>query len=67
MPRYDPRRIEPRWQAYWDEFRTFVTGDFEPGRDYQILVDEGEGDKRYRALLVPSGSGVVDIYDETLF
>ena len=44
-----------------------LSHDFEPGRDYQILVDEGEGDKRYRALLVPSGSGVVDIYDETLF
>ena len=48
MPRYDPRRIEPRWQAYWDEFRTFVTGDFEPGREKLYVLDmfpypSGEG------------------------
>ena len=22
MPRYDPARIEPRWQAHWDEHET---------------------------------------------
>ncbi len=25
MPRYDPARIEPKWQALWDERRTFAT------------------------------------------
>src|SRR5690606_11745573 len=25
MPRYDARRIEARWQSYWDEHGTFVT------------------------------------------
>ena len=44
-----------------------LSHDFEPGRDYQILVDEGEGDKRYSAVLVPQGSGVMNVYDETLF
>ncbi|MFQ5732694.1 MAG: leucine--tRNA ligase [Planctomycetaceae bacterium] len=27
MPRYDHKRIEPRWQAYWDEHETFKTPD----------------------------------------
>src|SRR5688572_24606350 len=25
MPRYEPRRIEARWQAYWEQNRTFET------------------------------------------
>ncbi|MGV3486447.1 MAG: leucine--tRNA ligase [Planctomycetaceae bacterium] len=25
MPRYNPAEIEPRWQAYWEEHRTFAT------------------------------------------
>lgn len=25
MPRYDAKRIEPKWQAYWDEHKTFAT------------------------------------------
>ncbi|WP_437194117.1 leucine--tRNA ligase [Planctomicrobium sp. SH527] len=25
MPRYDAKRIEQKWQAYWDEHQTFVT------------------------------------------
>ncbi len=25
MPRYEPKRIEAKWQAYWDEHDTFVT------------------------------------------
>ncbi len=25
MPRYDAKRIEHKWQAYWDEHQTFVT------------------------------------------
>ncbi len=27
MPSYHPREIEPRWQAYWEEHRTFRTPD----------------------------------------
>jgi leucyl-tRNA synthetase len=27
MPHYNPRAIEPRWQKYWDEHRTFRTPD----------------------------------------
>ncbi|QDU90771.1 hypothetical protein Pla175_41840 [Pirellulimonas nuda] len=23
MPRYNPATIEPKWQAYWDEHKTF--------------------------------------------
>ncbi|SFJ71413.1 leucine--tRNA ligase [Planctomicrobium piriforme] len=25
MPRYDAKRIEPKWQAYWEQHQTFVT------------------------------------------
>jgi leucyl-tRNA synthetase len=25
MPRYNPAEIEPRWQAYWEQHRTFAT------------------------------------------
>ncbi len=39
MPRYDPARIEPRWQAYWDEHETFRTGPFEPDRDKIYVLD----------------------------
>ena len=39
MPRYDPARIEPRWQAYWDENQTFSTGPFEEGRDKIYVLD----------------------------
>ncbi|MBI3468171.1 MAG: class I tRNA ligase family protein, partial [Planctomycetes bacterium] len=28
MPRYDPKRIEPKWQRYWEEHKTFKTPDF---------------------------------------
>ena len=30
MPRYDPQRIEPKWQHYWDDQRTFVTSNTPP-------------------------------------
>ena len=39
MPRYDPARIEPRWQAYWDEHQTFRTGPFESGREKIYVLD----------------------------
>ena len=39
MPRYDPARIEPRWQAYWDSHETFRTGPFQEGRDKIYILD----------------------------
>lgn len=39
MPRYDPRRIESRWQAYWDDHETFRTGPFEEGREKLYVLD----------------------------
>jgi leucyl-tRNA synthetase len=48
MPRYDPRRIEPKWQQYWDENRTFATPEAAPGRQKLYILDmfpypSGEG------------------------
>ena len=39
MPRYDPARIEPRWQAYWEQHKTFRTGPYEPGREKLYVLD----------------------------
>jgi leucyl-tRNA synthetase len=25
MPRYNPKSVEPKWQAYWDQHQTFAT------------------------------------------
>ncbi|MBD3672250.1 MAG: leucine--tRNA ligase [Planctomycetaceae bacterium] len=49
MPRYDARRIEPKWQAYWDQHETFRTPDEVP-----------EGPKFYALDMFPypSGSGL---------
>ncbi len=44
-----------------------LTHQFKADRDYRILVDEGDGDKRYSAVLVPQGSGVTNVHDETRF
>ena len=30
MPRYDAKRIEPKWQAYWADHKTFATPDTPP-------------------------------------
>jgi len=37
MP-YDPAAIEPRWQRFWDENRTFVTSQ-DPGRPKYYVLD----------------------------
>jgi leucyl-tRNA synthetase len=47
MPRYDPRRIEPRWQAFWEQNRTFETPAM-PGKEKLYVLDmfpypSGEG------------------------
>ena len=38
MPRYNPAEIEPRWQRYWDENRTFATPE-EPSGDNRYVLD----------------------------
>ncbi len=37
MPRYNPAQIEPKWQAYWDQHRTFATPDLPTGPKRYIL------------------------------
>ncbi len=51
MPRYDPRRIETKWQAFWDEHATFVTPNQPP---------RGSRGKLYVLDMFPypSGSGL---------
>ena len=39
MPRYDPRRIEPGWQRYWDEKQTFRTRDCVPDCEKLYVLD----------------------------
>ncbi|MCC9600102.1 leucine--tRNA ligase [Stieleria sp. JC731] len=38
MPRYNPSEIEPRWQAYWDENKTFATPE-NPGDKKRYVLD----------------------------
>ena len=38
MPRYNPNDIEPRWQAYWDEHKTFATPET-PGEQKRYVLD----------------------------
>ncbi|XZE52509.1 leucine--tRNA ligase [Planctomycetaceae bacterium SH139] len=47
MPRYNPSEIEPRWQAYWEEHKTFRAPET-PGADKLYVLDmfpypSGEG------------------------
>jgi leucyl-tRNA synthetase len=37
MPRYNPALIEPQWQKYWDENRTFKTPDLPIGPKLYVL------------------------------
>src|SRR3954464_13881555 len=37
MPNYHPRAIEPKWQRYWQERRTFATPDSSSKPKYYIL------------------------------
>ena len=48
MPRYNPAEIEPRWQAYWSENRTFAT---------PAMPVPGAGKKRYVLDMFPYPSG----------
>ncbi len=48
MPRYNPAIIEPRWQAYWKDHRTFATPDMPVGEKLYVLD----------MFPYPSGSGL---------
>ena len=39
MPAYHPQRIEPKWQAFWDQNKTFRAGPPEPGRPKFYALD----------------------------
>ena len=47
MPRYNPAVIEPKWQRYWEEQRTFQTPDLPQGPKLYVLdmfpYPSGEG------------------------
>ena len=38
MPRYNPSDIEPRWQSYWEQNRTFATPEL-PGEKKRYVLD----------------------------
>ena len=37
MPKYTPSDIEPKWQAYWDENKTYKTPETLEGPKYYVL------------------------------
>ena len=49
MPRYDAKRIEAKWQSFWDQHQTFRTGAFEPGKPKMYVLD---------MFPYPSGAGL---------
>ena len=49
MPRYDAKRIEPKWQQYWEDNNTFVTDDTPDDREKMYVLD---------MFPYPSGSGL---------
>lgn len=54
MARYNPSEIEPRWQAYWDQHRTFATD--------ELTSSELDGNTKKSYILdmfpYPSGDGL---------
>ncbi len=49
MPAYHPQRIEPKWQAYWDEHKTFRTPDLLADKPKLYILD---------MFPYPSGAGL---------
>ena len=49
MPRYDAKRIEARWQQYWDENQTFQMDGPDPSKEKLYVLD---------MFPYPSGSGL---------
>src|SRR5262245_21855148 len=50
MPRYMPATIEPKWQRYWDEHKTFKTPEMPPAGSEKLYVLD--------MFPYPSGSGL---------
>src|SRR5262245_41188482 len=50
MPRYTPANIEPKWQRYWDEHKTFKTPEMPPAGSEKLYVLD--------MFPYPSGSGL---------
>ena len=49
MPSYHPQRIEPKWQAYWENQKTFRVQDLVPDRPKLYVLD---------MFPYPSGAGL---------
>ena len=49
MPAYHPQRIEPKWQAYWEQNRTFRAVDLDRNRPKLYILD---------MFPYPSGAGL---------
>jgi leucyl-tRNA synthetase len=49
MPRYDAKRIEPKWQAFWDRHQTFQIDSFDPAKPKLYVLD---------MFPYPSGAGL---------
>jgi len=49
MPRYDAKRIEAKWQAFWDQHQTFAVGAFDPSKPKMYVLD---------MFPYPSGAGL---------
>ncbi|WP_165244340.1 leucine--tRNA ligase [Paludisphaera soli] len=49
MPAYHPQRIEPKWQAYWEQKQTFATPDLDRERPKLYVLD---------MFPYPSGAGL---------
>ena len=49
MPSYHPQRIEPKWQAYWEQNKTFRADDLVPGKPKLYVLD---------MFPYPSGAGL---------
>ncbi|AMV36936.1 leucine--tRNA ligase [Planctomyces sp. SH-PL62] len=49
MPAYHPQRIEPKWQAYWEQHQTFATPDLDRERPKLYILD---------MFPYPSGAGL---------
>ena len=49
MPRYDATRIEPKWQDFWDQHKTFEIRSFDPNQPKMYVLD---------MFPYPSGAGL---------
>ncbi len=61
MPRYNPAEIEPRWQSFWAQHRTFATPDSLPANAASTASGSEKGSKKRYILDMfpyPSGDGL---------